>query len=60
MIGLWLGPKFVVILFDARDVEIMLRDRRAMEKSEEYRFLKPWLGDSILISTGKVSKKKYI
>ena len=51
LVAIWLGPKLHVALFDAHDVEVVLRSR-AIEKAEEYKFLKPWLGESLLLSRG--------
>lgn len=50
---LWIGPRLVVFLFDPRDVEILLSSQTYIDKSSEYDFFKPWLGDGLLISTGK-------
>lgn len=50
---LWLGPKLMVLLFDPRDVELVLSSQVYIDKSYEYSFFKPWLGDGLLISTGK-------
>ncbi|KAJ6648810.1 Cytochrome P450 4g15 [Pseudolycoriella hygida] len=49
---LWLGPKLVVLLFDPRDVELILSSQVYIDKSHEYKFFKPWLGDGLLISSG--------
>lgn len=50
---LWIGPRLVVFLFDPRDVEILLSSQTYIDKSSEYDFFKPWLGDGLLISTGE-------
>lgn len=49
----WIGPKLLVFLFDPRDVEVVLGSHVYIDKSPEYRFFKPWLGNGLLISTGK-------
>uniref|UniRef100_T1GUJ2 Cytochrome P450 n=1 Tax=Megaselia scalaris TaxID=36166 RepID=T1GUJ2_MEGSC len=49
---LWIGPRLVVFLFDPRDVEILLSSQTYIDKSSEYDFFKPWLGEGLLISTG--------
>lgn len=49
---LWLGPKLLVLLFDPRDVELILSSQVYIDKSYEYKFFKPWLGEGLLISTG--------
>ncbi|XP_055370803.1 cytochrome P450 4g1-like [Condylostylus longicornis] len=48
----WLGSKLLVFLTDPRDVEIILSSNTHLDKSEEYRFFKPWLGNGLLISSG--------
>ncbi|CAL1675294.1 unnamed protein product [Lasius platythorax] len=52
VIRLWLGPKLMVFLMDPRDVEIILSSQVYIDKSTEYRFFEPWLGNGLLISTG--------
>lgn len=49
---IWLGPKLLVLLFDPRDVELILSSQVYIDKSYEYKFFKPWLGEGLLISTG--------
>lgn len=55
VVKLWIGPKLVIFLIDPRDVEIILSSHVYIDKSSEYRFFQPWLGDGLLISTGKFS-----
>ncbi|KAL0100480.1 hypothetical protein PUN28_019659 [Cardiocondyla obscurior] len=52
IIKLWLGPKLLIFLMDPRDVEIILSSNVYIDKSAEYRFFQPWLGNGLLISTG--------
>lgn len=52
IIRLWIGPKLLIFLMDPRDVEIILSSQVYIDKSSEYRFFKPWLGNGLLISTG--------
>lgn len=52
VVKLWIGPKLVVFLVDPRDVEVILSSHVYIDKSAEYRFFKPWLGNGLLISTG--------
>ncbi|XP_011881550.1 PREDICTED: cytochrome P450 4g15 [Vollenhovia emeryi] len=52
VIRLWFGPNLVVFLLDPRDVEIILSSHVYLDKSNEYRFFQPWLGNGLLISTG--------
>ncbi|CAH0554526.1 unnamed protein product [Brassicogethes aeneus] len=53
VIKLWLGPKLVVFLTDPSDVEVILSSKVHIDKTPEYGFFKPWLGDGLLISTGE-------
>ncbi|XP_018331831.1 cytochrome P450 4g15 [Agrilus planipennis] len=53
VVKVWIGPKLMIFLFDPRDVEIILSSHVYIDKSTEYRFFKPWLGDGLLISTGQ-------
>jgi cytochrome P450 family 4 len=50
---LWAGPKLLVFLVDPRDIELVLSSQVYLEKSPEYRFFKPWLGNGLLISSGE-------
>lgn len=52
IIKIWIGPKLTVFLADPRDVEIILSSQVLIDKSSEYEFFKPWLGDGLLISSG--------
>lgn len=52
MVKVWIGPKLMIFLVDPADVEIILSSHVYIDKSDEYRFFKPWLGDGLLISTG--------
>lgn len=49
----WLGYKLIVFLGDPEDVEVILNSHVHLDKSYEYRFFKPWLGDGLLISSGE-------
>lgn len=53
VIKIWLGHKLMVFLMDPRDAEIILSSHVYIDKSSEYRFFKPWLGNGLLISTGQ-------
>lgn len=52
-VKMWIGPRLIVFLYDPRDVELILSSHVHIDKAEDYRFFKPWLGDGLLISTGK-------
>lgn len=41
-----------MLLYDPRDVELVLSSQVYIDKSNEYRFFQPWLGEGLLISTG--------
>ncbi|XP_059618541.1 cytochrome P450 4g1-like [Phlebotomus argentipes] len=47
------GNKLVVVLMHPDDIEIILNSNVHLQKSDEYRFFKPWLGDGLLISSGE-------
>ncbi|XP_076238266.1 cytochrome P450 4g15 [Calliopsis andreniformis] len=53
VIKLWVGPKLVIFLTDPRDVEVILSSHVYIDKSAEYAFFRPWLGNGLLISTGQ-------
>lgn len=48
----WLGSILVVFLANPSDIEIILSGNHHLEKSEEYRYFKPWFGNGLLISNG--------
>ncbi|KAL0268132.1 UNVERIFIED_CONTAM: hypothetical protein PYX00_010193 [Menopon gallinae] len=48
----WMGGKLYVFFADPRDIEIVLSSQVHIDKSPDYKFFKPWLGDGLLISTG--------
>ncbi|GAB0093382.1 Cytochrome P450 4g15 [Sergentomyia squamirostris] len=52
VVRLWIGPKLTVFLFDPRDIELILSSHIYIDKSTEYSFFKPWLGNGLLISSG--------
>ncbi|XP_045459564.1 cytochrome P450 4g15 [Melitaea cinxia] len=52
-VKIWIGPRLLVFLFDPRDVEVILSSHVHIDKAEDYRFFKPWLGNGLLISTGQ-------
>jgi cytochrome P450 family 4 len=49
----YIGHKLIVFLSDPRDIELILGSHVHIDKSDEYRFFKPWLGNGLLISTGE-------
>uniref|UniRef100_A0A1L8E432 Putative cytochrome n=1 Tax=Nyssomyia neivai TaxID=330878 RepID=A0A1L8E432_9DIPT len=52
VIRAFLGNSLVVFLTHPADIEIILNSQVHLDKSDEYRFFKPWLGDGLLISSG--------
>jgi hypothetical protein len=60
VIKVWIGPKLIVFLVDPRDVEVILSSHVYIDKSTEYRFFQPWLGDGLLISTGRRSSCMFL
>ncbi|CAD6208793.1 GSCOCT00003601001.2-RA-CDS [Cotesia congregata] len=53
VIRAFLGTKLVIFIMDPHDVEIILSSNVHIDKSPEYRFFKPWLGEGLLISGGE-------
>lgn len=49
----FLGTKLFIFMQDPRDIEIILGSSIHIDKSEDYRYFKPWLGEGLLISTGE-------
>lgn len=48
----WAGWKLHVFIMDPSDAEVILNSQVHIEKSDEYCFFRPWLGNGILISSG--------
>lgn len=51
---LWLGQEPVVCVWKPEMVELVLSDNFLLEKSYHYDFLRPWLGNGLLTSPGKI------
>lgn len=49
---IWLGPFLIIFLKDPRDIELVLSSQIHLDKSYQYKTLKPWFGNGLLISTG--------
>lgn len=62
VVRLWLGPRLVVLLSHPADVEVILGSHVHLEKSPEQKLLQPWLGKSLLLSSGEkwLSDKKVV
>ncbi|XP_077280989.1 cytochrome P450 4g15-like isoform X2 [Temnothorax americanus] len=50
--GAYFGTKTVAFVSDPQDIEIILSSSTHIDKAEEYKFFKPWLGDGLLITKG--------
>lgn len=50
----WLGSKLVIFLMEPDDAEVILNSSVHINKATEYKFFKPWLGEGLLISSGKI------
>ncbi|XP_058822315.1 cytochrome P450 4d1-like [Topomyia yanbarensis] len=59
---LWIGLDLIIVLTDAQKVEAILSSQKFLDKSLQYDFLRPWLGDGLLTSTGRKwhSRRKII
>lgn len=53
ILRVFLGTKLFVVLSNPKDVEILLSSQALIEKSDEYDFMRPWLGTGLLTSTGQ-------
>jgi len=51
---LWIGQEPVICVWKPEMVEIVLNDSFLLEKSYHYDFLRPWLGNGLLTSPGKI------
>lgn len=51
---LWLGQQPVVCVWKPEMVELVLNDSLLLEKSYHYDFLRPWLGNGLLTSPGRI------
>uniref|UniRef100_A0A2H1V1E4 SFRICE001781.2 n=1 Tax=Spodoptera frugiperda TaxID=7108 RepID=A0A2H1V1E4_SPOFR len=52
----WLGSKLIIFLANPEDVEVILNSQVHIDKASEYRYFEPWLGEGLLISSGKGAK----
>ncbi|XP_055711730.1 cytochrome P450 4d10-like [Phlebotomus papatasi] len=61
-VRMWLGSTLNIMISDPKYVEILLSSNTLIDKSEDYTFLRNWLGDGLLLSTGKKwhSRRKII
>ncbi|XP_055641756.1 cytochrome P450 4d1-like [Toxorhynchites rutilus septentrionalis] len=50
---LWLGPELLIVITDAKVAEAILSSPKYIEKSGEYDFIRPWLGEGLLTSSNR-------
>ncbi|XP_053692914.1 cytochrome P450 4d1-like [Sabethes cyaneus] len=50
---LWLGPELLFIVTDVEVAEAILSSPKYIEKSGEYDFIRPWLGEGLLTSSNR-------
>lgn len=55
---LWLGNEPVVCVWKPEIIELVLGDNNLLEKSYHYDFLRPWLGNGLLTSPGRIWKPR--
>ncbi|XP_050086156.1 cytochrome P450 4d10-like [Anopheles aquasalis] len=49
----WLGTQLVIVVNDPKDIEVVLSSPKYIDKSTEYDFIRPWLGEGLLTSAGR-------
>ncbi|XP_049530224.1 cytochrome P450 4d1-like [Anopheles darlingi] len=49
----WLGTQLIIVLTDPKDIEVVLSSPKYIDKSTEYDFIRPWLGEGLLTSAGR-------
>ncbi|KAL6440484.1 hypothetical protein ACFW04_003185 [Cataglyphis niger] len=52
VISIYFGTRVIIALSDPKDIEIILGSSVHLDKSVEYRYFQPWLGDGLLITSG--------
>ncbi|XP_055695221.1 cytochrome P450 4d10-like isoform X2 [Lutzomyia longipalpis] len=62
VLRVFLGLDFMLFVTDPKFVEVLLSSNTLIDKSKEYTFLRNWLGDGLLLTTGKKwqSRRKII
>nr|AAR26517.1 antennal cytochrome P450 CYP4 [Mamestra brassicae] len=53
VVKIWIGPRFWCSCTILVTWSLILSSHTHIDKADEYRFFKPWLGDGLLISTGQ-------
>ncbi|XP_052890672.1 cytochrome P450 4d1-like [Anopheles moucheti] len=49
----WLGTQLAIVIVDPKDIEVLLSSPKYIDKSTEYDFIRPWLGEGLLTSRGR-------
>uniref|UniRef100_A0A182MM45 Cytochrome P450 n=1 Tax=Anopheles culicifacies TaxID=139723 RepID=A0A182MM45_9DIPT len=49
----WLGTQMLIVITEPKDIEVLLSSNKYIDKSIEYDFIRPWLGEGLLTSTGR-------
>uniref|UniRef100_A0A1I8AQR8 Cytochrome P450 n=1 Tax=Steinernema glaseri TaxID=37863 RepID=A0A1I8AQR8_9BILA len=52
IIKMWIGPMPIVLLTRAETIKTLLESQTLISKPPEYHFIKKWLGEGLLTSTG--------
>lgn len=52
-VRIWFGPVLNFYIADVKFCEKLLSSQKLIDKSNEYDFLRPWLNEGLLMSTGK-------
>lgn len=50
---IWLGNQLLIMMTDPKDVQAILTNVKLITKSQEYKFLEPWLKTGLLTSTNQ-------
>ncbi|XP_041765666.1 uncharacterized protein LOC121590248 [Anopheles merus] len=50
---IWLDTQMLIVITEPKDVEAILSSNKYIDKSIEYDFIRPWLGEGLLTSTGR-------
>ena len=53
MFRVFIGTHLFVVITNPKDAECLLSSQELIEKSDEYDFMRPWLGNGLLTSTGQ-------
>ncbi|KAK3912580.1 putative cytochrome P450 4s3 [Frankliniella fusca] len=51
--AMWVGHSFLLVTSNPRDIEAIVTSSAFIDKGSNYSLLSPWLGDGLLLSSGK-------